>query len=313
MRFFESELHARAEQQHGVIAVRSVYELGATRRVIARLVDSGQWHRPCRGVLRRTGSPRTWRQRMMTGVLAAGPTAIASHRSAAALLGLSGFREGPVELVLPGHGTRRCPVGPVRRSLALADHHRTTVDGIPCTTPVRTVFDLLGVVHPRWGERILDRALADRRFDVAMFEALVDEIGARGRAGTATARELLQTRSGGAYVPPESELESRLLAVLRDGGLPEPERQVIIGGEYAITGRVDFWYPDAALIIEADGRRWHDGFTDEENDGWRDLASAAAGCQTLHVTWRQLTQRPADVVRLVAETRRMRLRQLNRA
>lgn len=124
------------------------------------------------------------------------------------------------------------------------------------------------------------------------------EAGAHGRRGTALLRRLLAARDGD-FVPPESELEALLVSVLSGAGLLEPARQLRLGGEDVPLGRVDFAYREGRLVIEADSRRHHSSWLDQEADRRRDAALAAEGWQVLRVTWDQLTHRPDEVVAAV--------------
>jgi very-short-patch-repair endonuclease len=110
-------------------------------------------------------------------------------------------------------------------------------------------------------------------------------------------RAIVHARGDG-YVPPASELEALGFAVLRAGGLPDPVRQLDVGGEHWI-GRVDCAYPEARLIIEFDGRRHWQALLEAEADRERDAELAAAGWRVMRITWRQLTDDPDAVVRRV--------------
>lgn len=90
---------------------------------------------------------------------------------------------------------------------------------------------------------------------------MLAETGARGRPGTALLRRFLAVRTED-YVPPESELEALLLAVLAGAGIPIPERQASVGGTTAPVGRVDFVYRPVKALIEADSRRYHSAWLD---------------------------------------------------
>ncbi|HEV2759173.1 MAG TPA: type IV toxin-antitoxin system AbiEi family antitoxin domain-containing protein, partial [Acidimicrobiales bacterium] len=80
-----------AEQQHGVFTLAQACASGFTRSAIAHRLSCGRWDLVGPGLYRLPGTPRTWEQRLSGLVLASGPGAGASHRSAAALLGIPGF------------------------------------------------------------------------------------------------------------------------------------------------------------------------------------------------------------------------------
>ena len=101
---------------------------------------------------------------------------------------------------------------------------------------------------------------------------------------------------------PASQLERMLLDALRSVGLPDPVPQFPHPGREIGTGWVDYAYPDAKLILEADGRRWHQRIADIGRDRARDKAAARAGWLTMRFMHEELTSDPADVGRAVVET-----------
>lgn len=293
---------ALAKSQHGIVGHDQLVAAGATPGVIHRRLAGRQWEGLAQGVYRVPGHPQTWHQSLLAAVLAAGPGAVASHRAAAALWKFPGFTGAAPEVLRPRHTDHRCPLGTVHETKVIPPAHLTVVDAIPVTGPARTVFDLAAVVHLGRTARALDTCLSDGLADMGTFHALLEDMEGRGRRGLGLMRRLLAER-GPDYVPPASELERRVLKLLVDAGLPEPQRQVWAGGSDAV-GRVDFAYPDQCLLIEADSRRHHMSKTDFENDRRRDNWLMAAGWRVLRITWEQVTQRPHEVVALVKEALR---------
>jgi hypothetical protein len=255
VRELDRALRTLAEDQHGLVTVDQAKQIGVNGDAMMHRVRRGEWDRFGKGVLRLEGAPRTWRQRLLATILASGPGAVASKQSAARLHEFAGFGHGPVVVTKSATGSYRSPTSDVHRSGLLLPTHVTEIEHIPTTTAVRTAFDLLHGMPVKRAGRLLDDCLAARRFSLPSFAALVDEIGGRGVPGSAIARLLLDERGDG-YVPPESELEALTLDVLAKGGLPAPARQiwVKVGRSYADTGRVDFAYKAARLIIEADSQ-----------------------------------------------------------
>ena len=254
------------------------------------------------GVYRLAGTERTWEQRLHGLVLASGPLAAASHRSAAALLGIPGFeRRGMVEVVTPRPRRHRDPEGMVHRWRVLPDHHLTVIERIPTTRVPRTICDLAGVLHPGKTERALDNCLSMGIATPGTVQAAFSDLAGRGRKGVAVMRSLLAERTEG-YVAPASELEARFRDLVRAAALPEPVRQLDVGDDQRWIGRVDVAYPAYKLIIELDSRRHHTSTLDTDGDRARDEALVAAGWRVERITWRELTECPDVVVR--------RLRQL---
>jgi predicted transcriptional regulator of viral defense system len=112
-----------AATQHGVVSAAQCRELGVTHSTVDRRVSAGAWIREGPGVYRMAGAPRTWHGRVMAAVLAAGPDALASHRTAAHLWGLDGFQApGRVDVTVPRHAR------PPRRSGVIV--HETVADDL---------------------------------------------------------------------------------------------------------------------------------------------------------------------------------------
>jgi very-short-patch-repair endonuclease len=309
MHDLDPSLAAIAARQHGTIARRQVVELGGDRRLVARRVAAGRWLRLSRDVVAVAGSPPTWRRAAWALHLEAGPRSALRGASAAALLGLLDRWPDALEVVVPRGHDHHTTLGRVREAATLPAEHVTMVEGLACTTVARTVFDLAGdppanlrsptgrPFHAQHVERLVDRALARRLVTVAQLRAVLDDVGARGRPGTAVLRDLLQGWAAG-HVPTESELEGRFLQLCRDHGLPEPRPQVRLGA-HAVIGRVDFAYLDAGLVVELDGAAFHDGPLEREADRRRDNELAALGLRVLRLRWADVTERPEAVAALV--------------
>lgn len=287
-----------AQHRHGLITRRDAEGAGMTRAAIRHRVRIGAWLGCGHGVYRIAGAPITAKSRLAERVLTAGDGALASHRSAAALLGIPGFDVGAHDVTVPPGGPRREHGLNVHESNRLPAHHRRVVAGIDCTSVARTLFDLCGMYGFRRiarAARALDNALARHLVTVPALWRILDELSVQGRAGCAVLRVLLLER-GGRRTAPESELERRFLTVARDGGLPEPELQVDLGDPDRWIGRVDFLFRAGRVIVEVDGRLGHTELLDQQADERRDQALTAAGFVVQRFTWHEVTVTPDEVV-----------------
>lgn len=287
-----------AEAQHGLFTRVQVRTAGATHKLINARVRRGIWTWRTTRVLAVAGAPETPQARLLTAVLHVGHGAVASHRSAAALFRLPGFELRHVHVTQPLRPDWDPPPYGELHAMPLPPDHVTTVDGIPCTTVPRTLFDLAASeTHERRVERALDNALAMRLTSLPALRDLVAH--SKGRHGVRLMRTLLEARQG-AYVPPASELEARFLELIRAAGLPEPVRQASVGGR-ELVGRVDMLWPDEKLIAELDSRRHHSAKLDAENDVRRDVIAAKAGYRVLRVTWDDVFGFPERTMDRVAD------------
>jgi very-short-patch-repair endonuclease len=280
-----------AEQQHGLISREQALSLGMNSDQIGARLRRRTWDRVARNVYRIPGSVPTWEQRVLAAVWAAGAGAAASRQTAAALWNLPGFQRGPVEVTQPRGPSSRYPKPGLHDSRLLPAHQLRTVQAIPTTSVERTLLDLCGCIRPGRAERALDNALAMELTTVQRIGLMLAETGARGRTGTALFRRLLSVRCDD-YVPPASELEALLEAVLEGAGLRLPERQQWVGGTTAPAGRVDYLYRPAGVVIEADSRRHHSSWLDVQADHRRDLVLMSAGYRIVRVNWHQLVSEP---------------------
>ncbi len=285
---FDRELEALAARQHGLLTREQAREVGASPKAIRHRLEANRWEEVAAGVYRLLGAPTTPRQRLLAAILACGPRAVASHRSAAWLLGIPGFGSDTVELTVPGLMVpRRAHAFRLHRTSRLPPAHVRAIDEIPCTSAARTLFDNCGCVHPQRAERALDNALARRIVTVAALWRVLDDLSAPGRAGSALMRRLLEER-GGRYVAPESELEARLLELVQRHRLPTPERQVDLGDTDGWIGRVDFLFRPN-VVVEVDGRLGHTSLLDRQSDDERDRRLRASGRTVVRLGWDDVT------------------------
>jgi hypothetical protein len=183
--------------------------------------------------------------------------------------------------------TPRAPQVRIHRARNL-DGQTTTHDGIPVTTPARTILDLAATLQPRRLERLLDQAETARLTDVASLDALARAHA--GHRGAAKLRAALGTHTPGTTLT-RSGLEERFLELCRDSGLPQPLVNETVAGV-----EVDFFFVDTGLVIEADSWQHHRTRFAFERDRRRDATLARAGYRTLRMTHAQLTDEPRVVV-----------------
>jgi Protein of unknown function (DUF559) len=118
-------------------------------------------------------------------------------------------------------------------------------------------------------------------------------VARRGKPGVRSLTLVLDTLSGGQAVS-TSTLERRTLDLIRAYALPMPIGQFPFPGRQFVEGCVDFAYPEAKLILETDGRRWHSRIREITRDRERDLEAARHGWQTLRFLYEHVVNDPAD-------------------
>jgi predicted transcriptional regulator of viral defense system len=199
-----------AASPHGVVTRRQLAEIGLGRRAVGNRLANGRLHLLHRGVYSAGHAVLTVDGRWMAAVLAAGPAAALSHRSAAALWGIRRGSTGPAELTVPV--PRRPRPGLHPHCASLPADEVTCERGIPVTTVARTLLDLAAVVSRRHVNRALHEAEVRRLTDaVSLPDLLQRHPGARGSAAI---KAILEDRDFGGSVI-RSELEERFLDFLR--------------------------------------------------------------------------------------------------
>jgi len=230
---------------------------------------------------------------------------VASHESAARLHGLDGLDPRRISVSVPIRRTHRFDGVIVHQITDLTPEELTVVDGIPVTTPSRTIIDLAAVLPERKLAEILDQAV---RRNLVSYESVaehLESLARRGKPGVTKLRRVLEPRLGGAFVT-DSTLESRLLQVLTDGGLPRPDTQYRPPWLKRVNGRIDLAYVEAQVVIEGDSLKWHGTPESFQTDRHRDNLAQLAGWIILRFTWDDITKRPEYVVSTVREALKVR-------
>jgi very-short-patch-repair endonuclease len=254
-----------ATAQHGVVTRAQLLNAGLSDDAIDRRVKAGRLLRVHRGVYAVGHLPPSPHARAMAAVLACGPHALLSHRSAGALYGLI-RHHGPIDVTAP---TNHRHEGIVLHRSPTAD--RTTHYGIPVTTPARTLIDLVDVIDATSLTRAVNEArLRHLLSDDALMAAINDSPGRR-------TAPLIPT-----HAPTRSVFEDAFLAFLDRHRLPRPEvNQVVHGYE------VDMLWRPQRLIAELDGHGHELTF---EADRERDAHLLVHGLSTIRITWERLTR-----------------------
>lgn len=282
--------HARANG--GIVTTSEAQALGMDRATLARRVRAGVLTRLKRGVFALPGFEINH-----DAVLEAACrrlNAVVSHQSAGRLHEFEGLPWVTPTVSVPHRHTKLFPGVYVHQLTDLSDDQIISIRNMPVTNPERTVIDLATCMTDSRLDLTLDRALSVGTVDLERLAMLFSSLGRRGKPGTARMRRLLEKR-GEDYAPPDSLLELRLLGLIRDSELPEPELQFQPPWLAPTNGRVDFAYPGRRLIVEGDSRKWHMLMKSFDTDRYRDNQAQLAGWRMLRFTWRDITEDPLMV------------------
>jgi Protein of unknown function (DUF559)/Transcriptional regulator, AbiEi antitoxin len=277
-----------AVRQHGVIDRAQLLALGLTPRAIQHRVSTGRLFRIHRGVYSIVPpSLLTRNGRYIAAVRACGEGALVSFRCAAALIGLRNTRAGLIDVTVPRRGSPAHAGLRVHSSRCLDPADRDEVDRIPCTSWARTLVDLSATETEQALMRMVEKAQILQIYDHAAIEAALER--SNGRTGP---RQLRRILAGLIDDQPytASEFHRDLLFLIAEHNLPTPIENGWICGY-----QVDFHWPDAKLVVEADDRDTHATPVAFERDHERDLTLELAGWHVLRISARQLKLQPERI------------------
>jgi predicted transcriptional regulator of viral defense system len=231
-----------AARQHGMVTRVQLLNAGLSSADIDYRLRIGRLVRVHNGVYAVGHIPPSPHARAMAAVLACGPGAVLSHRSAAALWGMGVRWTTDIDVTTRAKRSRRGIR--VHRSRTLTGADVTRHYGIPVTTPARTLLDLAAVLDDTALTRAVNEARLARKGVTTELAALLAR--SPGRA-TTRLKPILD------HDPTRSTLEDAFLKFVKDHGLPTPEvNQVIAGHE------VDILWRHQRLVVELDSRTHHD-------------------------------------------------------
>jgi very-short-patch-repair endonuclease len=282
----DRELAALAATQYGVVSREQLRALGLNDTAISQRCRAGRLHRVHYGVYAVGHSVLGQRGRWMAGVLACGPGAALSHASAAALWGMRRTAARYVDVTARRTGRKR-PGLRIHRPRTLPPNETATHEGIPATTPARTILDMAATLTRSRLEHLLDQAEIQELTDYVSLDAIAS--AHPGHHGSAKLQRALATHYAGTNLT-RSDLEILMKDLCRTHGLPKPLVNRNVAGK-----EVDFLFPDHRLIVETDSWRYHRTRSAFENDRARDVLTSRAGYRTLRFTDRQLDRDPAAV------------------
>jgi hypothetical protein len=263
-------------------------------------VKSGRWQQVYPGVYATFTGTVARNARLWAVVLYCGREARLSHETAAELQGLIDGQFPLVQVTIPRNRQVRAPEGVViRRSPHMSRPWQPL--GIPPQTFVdETIIDLaqaatnlddvIAVVTSAFGRRLTDEAHLKR--------AAAERKKLRWRREL---DEVISMAAGGAH----SVLEYRHdRDVQRAHGLPEPVKQARFRKPDGTNGYRDRCYPQyGGLVIELDGKRFHDGQRGQDQE--RDNQAAVTG-STLRYGWSDVTRKACETAGQEADALRHR-------
>lgn len=294
----EQRAYQLAGRQAGYITRRQAIACGMSADAIMRRLNGKHWTRVKAGLYLIPGFDLTWRGQLLAATAALG--AVVSHEAAAELHQLPGIKRGVKAVTVRTRTTNRFPNVIVHQSTDLTSGYVIEIEGLPVTDVVRTTTDLAISLGPRTIGRLVDHVVVNKLAPLEAFIAIVGDLSRRGKPGMKTMHQVLELRTGEAFLG-DSELELFVLRCMIRWGFPEPVLQYSLPWRTPRRGRVDFAFPELRLIIEVDGRKWHTSMEAFEEDRLRDNLAQLAGWRVIRITYRMLIDRPEEVRRMIGQ------------
>jgi very-short-patch-repair endonuclease len=295
----DQRLAAVADAQNAQISSPQLAAIGFTIAMIRTRVEAGRLRRRHQGVYAVGHALDVALGNETAALLAVGPPVAAAFGSAAFLWGLLLSPPPEAEVVVAAPRSSRSRRGiRIHRSTTLTAKDVQLHHGLPITTPTRTLLDLAATRPQRELERALDEALHRRLTSPTKIRDAIARTPTH--PGTRPLTALLDPdRARGTT---RSELEQRMLAIIRAAALPDPERNARIG-----PYEVDLLWPAASLVIEVDSYQWHSGPRAFKRDRRKDAYLKDHGLDVLRVT-SEMIDEPlplvARIARIIAERTR---------
>ena len=281
-----------ASRQHGVVSTRQLAELGYTRSSASKAHKVGRLRRVHRGVYAVGHRPLTWEGWAMAAVLACAAgqgdrRPVASHLTAGWLWELLRFRPETPHVTLPGAKPHRRR-GFVVHGGALRERDLGAVDGIPVTSPARTLLDLAAVLSSTALATAIERADKRGSFDLGAVDNVLERFGRH--PGAPALRGAAR-----AYRPDEtvtrSKLERRFRALVRRAGLPEPAMNHVLHGM-----ELDAYWEAERFVVELDVYATHGDPGSFESDRIRQSDLLHHGIEMIRITDVRLEQEPQQAL-----------------
>jgi len=290
-----------ADRQQGVVSRRQLLKEGLSASLIQKRTESLRLVTLHSGVYAVGQAPLTLRSRHTAAVLAGGPCAALSHRSAAAHWGIAAppRRIEILRTSSPDRPNSKLENGPNRYSDRLTIHRSRVFNeaeyeihnGIRTTTVARTLLDLASVLSLRQLESALTQA---EQLGLVKMKELrrVLERG-RGWKGIGKLRHLVDTWNPNVLTT-KSDMEIAFVRLCQDHKIEMPDLNVRIGNM-----EVDCLWRSQGLAVELDTPRFHSSPAAFYRDRRKDRKLERLGFRVLRIDDRMLSEEPDETVRAV--------------
>jgi hypothetical protein len=259
---------------------------------LARFTREGALERLLPNTYRLVAVARSSEQDMHATLLWAGNGAAVGGRSAAQRYRLEGVRALRPEIAVPYTTRARTTFATVYHSEPRALMVRM-VAGLPTTGVEATLLRLAHILDHEAFEIACEDARRRRLTSIPALRRYLERHAQRGRLGVTALRRALDELDPDH--PARSVLEVRARRLLVAHGLDDFVREFPLEWK-GRTYRYDFAFPAHHVILETNGRRWHDDATDYEHDNEKWSVPGRCGYRIVFATWGKVDRRPEELI-----------------
>jgi hypothetical protein len=220
--------------------------------------------------------------------------------TAGALHGFDGFALEPPFHILVREGRQVHRVRHVIHTTGRLEPIDTCfVEGLPVTSPTRTIIDLASTEPSDRLTVAVDSALRDLGTSEEFLYRRLVAMRSQGRKGIKRLIKVIEgveiTRGG------HSWLEREFLKLVGAAGLPRPAMQQVVGKRQRSLIRVDCRFPGTPVVVELLGYRFHRSVMQMQSDAERANRMVLDGLVPLQFTFVDVVERPTPVLRTITE------------
>ncbi|HEY1739105.1 MAG TPA: type IV toxin-antitoxin system AbiEi family antitoxin domain-containing protein [Acidimicrobiia bacterium] len=287
-----------ARRQFGTFSREQALELGLTTKQVDHRVATKRWARVLPGVYRHAGTPPTETLVSTAALLWAGATAVIAGVPAAREWGITDLVPGRADIAVPrGERIRGNQLVRVRHTDNVASLQAQRRNGLPVTSVAATLLMLAAEVGTATLEDAFESARRQRLVTTSSTRRYLDVHARQGVRGAKALRTLVDAVDP--HAPSRSKLEVLTRQLLEAHGLSGFVREYPMswnGRRYLF----DFAFPAQRVILETNGRRWHDDPSDYERDNEKWSVPGRLGWRIVFATWDKVLRSPEE---LLAELR----------
>jgi very-short-patch-repair endonuclease len=288
-----------AEEQHGVVSIKQLRDLGYSDGSFRHALDTGRLHPVVHGVYA-VGNPGiSLHGECLAAVLSCGDGALLSHRSAAWLWGLTSRFTRPIEVTAASPRETRRLIR-VHSAAALAPQDRAAQESISVTAVPRTSLDF-AAVDPTYLGQALDNARRLGLLDMLAMDDLISR--SKGFRGVARLRTALEIHRSAAFT--RSGLERSFLKLVRRTRLPQPSMNLFVEGY-----ELDAYWSTERFAVELDTYDYHGDPRSFEEDRIRQESLKLAGIEMVRITGNRMDREPESIARRLRRLLERRRREL---